>query len=566
MTFFQFWLLLTPGLPLLCLLAFVHPASRARLPYLAILAPLPALVVSFMPDQSLELPSLLLGSLWGTDFTHQVFLRFTAVLWIFSACFGLGYLADDQNAKRFWFLWLMTLAGNLGLLISQDIISFYTFFALMTFSAYGLVIHTRQADALLAGRVYLVMALLGEMLILAGLFLTSAASGHSTLMSAELKVHLVDAENMWLPITCLLLGFGVKAGLPFLHMWLPLAHPVAPTPASAVLSGAMIKAGVFAWLSILPFGMIALPTIGLMLILIGLLGAFVAGIIGLFQSLPKAVLAYSSISQMGLIICALGAAFMAPDIWNALLPALLLFAFHHAITKGALFLSVGLKDHYQKVSLLIISIAILVPALSLIGVFTSGIHAKLALKEALDQTTLPSWLLPSITASALATTLLIVRFLSLLWKDKSPTPSVLPSSMALGWGGLVVACGIGPGVLIPELGLDSVFSRWQYYPSLVLVPGLTLVALYFLGPYLRARLPAGDIIYPLIKIKEVCTRQVDRLTRHSLLDNDTASKPRFSLPTLATLNQIEKGIQRHLYAFFGLLTLMFIVSFYLLVA
>ena len=118
MTFFQFWLLLTPGLPLLCLLAFVHPASRARLPYLAILAPLPALVVSFMPDQSLELPSLLLGSLWGTDFTHQVFLRFTAVLWIFSACFGLGYLADDQNAKRFWFLWLMTLAVNLGLRIS----------------------------------------------------------------------------------------------------------------------------------------------------------------------------------------------------------------------------------------------------------------------------------------------------------------------------------------------------------------------------------------------------------------------------------------------------------------
>lgn len=565
MTFFQFWLFITPCLPLILLLAFLHPTSRAMIPYLAILAPLPALLLSFMPSQSLELPSLFLGSLWGTDLTHKVFLRFTSLLWMFSACFGLGYLKSDQNANRFWLLWLMTLAGNLGLLISQDIISFYTFFALMTFSAYGLVIHTRQANALFAGRIYLVMAVLGEMMILAGLFLTSAASAHSTLIFAELKTHLPEAENLWVPLTCLFLGFGVKAGLPFLHMWLPLAHPVAPTPASAVLSGAMIKAGLFAWLSILPFGMIALPTMGLIMILIGLLAAFVAGGIGLLQTLPKAVLAYSSISQMGLITCALGAVFIAPDIWSVLLPTLLLFAFHHAIAKGALFLSVGLKDRYQGMSLLMIGIGILVPALSLIGVFNSGIQAKLALKHVLDQDALPIWLLPSITASALATTLLMFRFLSLLWKEKSPTPSALPLSMNLGWGGLVVICGLGPSLLIPELDLPSVLSQWRHYPSLLLVPGLTLVALYFVGSYLRFQIPAGDIIYPLIKIKEACATRIDRLTsRNALRVEGQETKPGFSLPTLIALNQAERTIQSYLSAFFGLLTLVLIVSLYAL--
>jgi len=565
MTFFQFWLFITPCLPLILLLAFLHPASRAMIPYLAILAPLPALLLSFMPSQSLELPSLFLGSLWGTDLTHQVFLRFTSLLWIFSACFGLGYLAGDRKANRFWLLWLMTLTGNLGLLISQDIVSFYTFFALMTFSAYGLVIHTRQDNALFAGRIYLVMAVLGEMLILAGLFLTSAASAHSTLIFVELKTHLPQAENLWLPLTCLFLGFGVKAGLPFLHIWLPLAHPVAPTPASAVLSGAMIKAGLFAWLSILPFGLIALPTMGLIMIFIGLLAAFVAGGIGFLQTLPKAVLAYSSISQMGLMTCALGAALIAPEIWNFLLPTLLLFAFHHAIAKGALFLSVGLKDRYLGVSLFIIGLGILVPALSLIGVFNSGIQAKLALKGVLDHDSLPIWLLPSITASALATTLLMFRFISLLWKEKSPTPSALPLSMNLGWGGLVVICGLGPSLLLPELNLPSVLSQWKAYPSLVLVPVLTLIAWYFLKPYLRLHVPAGDIIYPLIRIKETCVTWIHQLTSHKTLAVERQeTKSGFSLPKLIELNQAERTIQSYLSAFFGLLTLVLIMSLYIL--
>nr|WP_157682362.1 proton-conducting transporter membrane subunit [Nitrincola nitratireducens] len=293
--------------------------------------------------------------------------------------------------------------------------------------------------------------------------------------------------------------------------------------------------------------------------------AFVAGGIGFLQTLPKAVLAYSSISQMGLMTCALGAALILPEMWHFLLPTLLVFAFHHAIAKGALFLSVGLKDHYRSVSFFIIVLGVLVPALSLIGVFGSGIQAKLALKGVLEQDSLPSWLLPSITLSAMATTLLMFRFLSLMWKNKSPTPSALPLSMNLGWAGLVIICGLGPSVLIPELDLPSGLSQWSAYPSLLLVPGLTLIAVYFLGAYPRFQIPAGDIIYPLIKLKEVCTTQLDRLTPHKAVGvEEQATKPSFSLPTLITLNQAEKTIQSYLSAFFGLLTLVLIVSLYAL--
>ncbi|WP_213608508.1 complex I subunit 5 family protein [Pseudoalteromonas sp.] len=558
MTFLQFWLLLTPCAPFLAITAFFHPNWRKYLPYLSVLAPLPALILSFMPSQSLSVPWLFLGSVWMADEMQHIFLRVSALLWFFSACYGVGYINNSTKAPRFWLLWLMTLSGNLGLIISQDIVSFYGFFALMTFSAYGLVIHNQNKAALFAGKVYLVMAVIGEMFILAGLFLTSEAASHSSVLFTDLRASLIHANNLPLIISCLLIGFGVKAGLPFLHMWLPLAHPVAPTPASAVLSGAMIKAGLFAWLTLIPLGIITLPNIGFTMLLLGLFAAFGAAIIGFCQSAPKAILAYSSISQMGLISCAIGTALIFPQSWQTLFPVVLLFTFHHGITKGALFLSVGIKEHYKSIPIIIICTAMLIPALSLIGVFNSGIHAKLALKHALSAPYLPTWLLPSITATAATTTLLMLRFLYCLWLEKAVTPKKLPPSMLIGWLSLVSLCALGPSLLLSELTLPTILQQWQQALNLVWLPLFTLLVWYFLRPYCTYSFKAGDILFPLLKIKV-------------FLDYIQLHRPVFKTPLklslvqhlpaiLNRLNCIEHTFSRYIAASFILIIALFVVA------
>ena len=260
------------------------------------------LLALFAPDFSVDVPALLLGARFGLDVTGRAFLGFSALLWLLAGQYAVGYLRDDPARQRFMLLFCLTGMGNLALPLALDAASFYLAFALMTFAAYGLVIHAGSPEALRAGRVYLIMALFGEMLLLSALWhLAHAAPG---LLIADLaRAAATDPTARAL----LVAGFGVKAGLPVLHMWLPLAHPVAPTPASAVLSGAMIKAGLLGWLRFLPLGAVALPDLGAGLVGLGLAAAFLGVLAGLIQRDAKTVLAYSSISQMGIVTAALGA-------------------------------------------------------------------------------------------------------------------------------------------------------------------------------------------------------------------------------------------------------------------
>ncbi|WP_052063815.1 complex I subunit 5 family protein [Nitrincola sp. A-D6] len=458
-------------------------------------SPLTSAVAQFYACNPTGYISLLLGSVWHTLPISNTFLTFTSLLWLLSAVYGLGYLRKDPAAGRFWLLWLLTLTGNLGLLISADIISFYTFFALMTFAAYGLVIHQQDRSALRAGRIYLIMALMGEMLILTGLFLGSAATGHTSLLSADIAAAIAESANAGLIVFCLFCGFGVKAGIPLLHFWLPLAHPVAPTPASAVLSGAMIKAGLFAWLSLLPLGYMQEPTWGLIIIFVGLLAAFGGGLMGVMQAAPKAVLAYSSISQMGIMILSLGCLFILPDLTTMLLPVLAFYALHHALTKGALFLSVSFKDAYQGIPVFLLGLGMLLPALSLIGVFSSGAQVKLLLKAQLYQDGLPGWLITSLTLSALATTALMLRFLWLLWQQRSHQPEQADKRMQLGFAATVLASALTPQILAGTLQMTPLYQQPLAYTALLWVPAITLAIGWLIshkGP--AWRLPQGDLV------------------------------------------------------------------------
>lgn len=405
-------------LPLATLLLSIPAKGRSALRYSLPILPLPALVLALLvsPGWSLELPWLLNGARWGLDEVRRTFLLLTAVLWVVAGVFAVGYLGAS-HLRRFCIFWALTLTGNLGLTVAVDIASFYSFFALMTFAGYGLVVHEGSAEARHAGRVYLVMAVLGEMAMLAGLLLASAAAGSQLL--SDLPPAVADAPDRNLIIGLLIGGFGVKAGLPLLHFWLPLAHPVAPTPASAVLSGAMIKAGLLGMILTLPLGQVALLPWGLLLVGAGVLASVGAAVPGVLQQRPKAVLAYSSISQMGLMVTMLGVAMAEPDRYAVILPVIALYALHHGLAKGSLFLSAGLALPSGRVRQVGMWLLIALPGLSLAGLpFTSGELAKDAMKKALvsDQVDfyLSGYLAPAMTAGTIATLALVLRYFQTL--------------------------------------------------------------------------------------------------------------------------------------------------------
>src|SRR5699024_9429806 len=125
---------------------------------------LPALIVALWPQQpaSTSLNWLLLGSELGLPELTRVFLLFTALLWLVAGIYGRSYMEGAANAYRFWFYFTLTMGGNLGLIVSEDVASYYFYFALMTFAGYGLIVHESNIEAFRAGKIYIVMAVLGE--------------------------------------------------------------------------------------------------------------------------------------------------------------------------------------------------------------------------------------------------------------------------------------------------------------------------------------------------------------------------------------------------------------------
>jgi formate hydrogenlyase subunit 3/multisubunit Na+/H+ antiporter MnhD subunit len=287
-------------------------------------------------------------------------------------------------------------------------------------------------------------------------------------------------------------GFGLKAGLVPLHVWMPLAHSAAPVPASSVLSGAVVKAGIIGLIRFLPAGE-ALPATGQALAVAGFLTAFYGVLVGLTQRHPKAVLAYSSVSQMGVVVAILGLGLAAGDAGTGIVAAF--YAAHHVLVKGALFLAVGVAAagaHGRRGR-------VLAPALLLcLGLgglpITGGAIAKYAAKDVFG-TGLAAWLA---AASAAGTTLLMLHFLRrLALAEVSGGTGPAPAGLLLPWLGMAAAALGLPWVLYAPAGLGSAAAAlgpdasWQ-----ALWPVAAGAALAFA---LRGRadalpaLPEGDI-------------------------------------------------------------------------
>lgn len=478
-------LFMVPLLPVLLVPAlYGWPRAIAAAPWV----PLSALLLLPLQGTTVTFPWLLLGTRLGVDTSSAPLILLATIVWTVAGWHARRTItATDQ--RRFYLFWLATWCGNLAVFITRDAASFYAAYAMMTFAAWGLVVHRRRPADYYAGRVYLVMALLGEALLLAALFLIGAQAGNIDLArSAEIIPTLDQAQAV---VALLAAAFGVKMGLVGLHMWLPLAHPQAPVPASAVLSGVIVKAGLAGWLWFLPLGADGFRTVGLALLAAGAISAFYGVVVGLCQRRPKTVLAYSSVSQLGLITLAVGLALVDPERSAIHVTVALLFAVHHGLAKGALFLGVDLIQAAPRLG----RVLLWIPAASVAGLpLTSGALAKATLKGELPADSL-AWLNPLLWAASVATTLLLVRFLILL---RPPTHAATDHGGRTPW--LVLLAG---SLSVPWLLAFSQQPAWSSRPFLnpyfldtlmpVVVGGAiaTLAARWVRhGP----RLPEGDLV------------------------------------------------------------------------
>lgn len=464
------WLwLLVPFAPLLGGVLLLWLRERC-LPWLW-LACVPALLVALQPPLALELPWLWEGVRWGgSDSLTRAWLGFSALLWGCAAVFANSSLAGDPRRLRFWAFWQLALAGNLLLIIATDALSFYLGFSAMSLSAYGLIVHRGGPGPRRAGRLYLQLAICGEMLLLAGLLLRTHSTGQA-FDFASWQAQPIDH----LTLALLLLGLGLKAGFWPLHVWLPLAHPEAPAPASAVLSGAMLKAGILGIWRCVPEADPTLAAWSTPLLAAGIFGALYAGALGLCAGKSKAVLAWSSVSQMGWMLMILALAWSLEQPSAALASILLLFGMHHGLAKGALFLAAGMvhEGRLPRLAWLLL----LLPALAIMGApLSSGAAVKYLLKDAWYDSAFAAWA-PWLTLASFATALLLLRALWLIWRDQQQAPAQRPPfGQWLPWAALSVASLLLPWVwpALREPLLDGLYPRGLWAALWPLLAALAL--------------------------------------------------------------------------------------------
>ena len=262
--------------------------------------------------QVLVIPGILSGSgltLCVTGF-RAVYAVITAIMWVGTTLFSPEYFAHEkENLGRYKFFVLFTLGAVEGVMLSADLMTAFVFFEVLSFTSFTWVIHEQTWDAIRAGYTYLFVAVIGGLLLFMGLVLLDHTAG--TLSFAELSAALqgkgASSDSLAQPQVLaagilILLGFGAKAGMFPLHIWLPKAHPAAPSPASALLSGILTKVGVYGILMTALYVLAGDYRFGLIVLGAGLVTMLLGAVLALFSVNLKRTLACSSMSQIGFIL------------------------------------------------------------------------------------------------------------------------------------------------------------------------------------------------------------------------------------------------------------------------
>jgi formate hydrogenlyase subunit 3/multisubunit Na+/H+ antiporter MnhD subunit len=291
---------------------------------------------------------------FALDGVGLVFALVATFVWTCASLYAIDYLHHDGKERRYHLTSLLTLAAMIGIVVASDLITLYVFFEWLGLAAYLFVVHVGGREADRAGLKYLILTLLGGFAVLTGALIVQGMGGGE--LGVGLALEPGDETMRWVAAALLVLGFGVKAGVLGLHIWLPDAHTAAPAPASALLSGLMIKAGAYGILRTVaglfgggpdapPSVALQAETLALAVLYLGSATMFVGVVMALWQNVAKRLLAYSSVSQMGFILVGIGSAAYLAEGGSVGWTGTLLHVVNHALFKGLLFLGLGAVIH-----------------------------------------------------------------------------------------------------------------------------------------------------------------------------------------------------------------------------
>ena len=490
--FGPFLLVATLAAPLIVLAAFLASRLRGLARAITPLAAAPALAAAVLAiggaPFGAELPALRI-SLW-LDQPGGLLLLAAALVWLIVSVFALRQGQGRPNADRFAVSWLLTMAGSLGVFIAADLLTFYLVYALVSVPAYYLVAHDDDPASRRAGGVYMAFALLGEAVLLIAFVMLAAGEPGGGVQIRDVVAALPASPWREAALALIILGFGMKIALAPLHGWMPLTYTAAPIPAAAVLSGAAVKAGVIGLIRFLPLGATS-PGSGEALVWLGFISAFYGVAIGVTQRDPKTMLAYSSVSQMGVIAAALGMGLAGAQQGAATEVAF--YAANHVLVKAALFLTLGAVAALDGRARTLALIAAALLGLSLAGLpLTGGALSKLAVKDLFSDGAASA----AAQLSAATTTALMLVFVMRLARWPAAERVGAPSVRLWSWAALAAAALLIPWLMFPAIGSPAEALEpaklWDaVWPMLI---GAALAAgLWGLGDRLP-RIPAGDIV------------------------------------------------------------------------
>ena len=283
--------------------------------------------------------------LFKKDSLSIIFSALVSVMWLLAGIYSFEYLGEEHRTSYYIF-YLLTEAALMSLAFSGNYLTMYMSFEFMSILSFPLILHNRTKEAVLAAQKYLFYSIFGASIGLIGFFFMAAYQTTTEFIpGGSLDMKLLG-DNRWLflgVIMMTIIGFGTKAGMFPMHGWLPTAHPEAPAPASAVMSGVITKCGIIAVIRIVYFEAGADFLRGTFVqtawMILAIITVFMGSMLAFKEKLFKKRLAYSSVSQVSYVMLGLST-MTVTGVTGALLHVIF-----HSVIKDALFLTAGSVIH-----------------------------------------------------------------------------------------------------------------------------------------------------------------------------------------------------------------------------
>ena len=272
---------------------------------------------------------------------RSVMALLAAFMWVMTALASPEYFDGARANARYFVFYLWTLGALQGVFLAADLLTLFIFFEIMSFTSYVWVVQNETPQAVRASETYLFIAVIGGLTMLMGFFLLANAVGELTFENILEKAPGLSTGLRYAVGVCALVGFGAKAGMFPLHIWLPKAHPVAPAPASALLSGILTKSGVFGVIGISFWLFDGVPGWGRLLLIPAAVTMLLGAVLAVFSVDLKRTLACSSMSQIGFILTGVSICSLLGEHGSIAACGTVLHVLNHSLIKLTLFVAAG---------------------------------------------------------------------------------------------------------------------------------------------------------------------------------------------------------------------------------